>query len=443
MTAALREPLDLLPLADLTVPPTWTPTARPSLRLPAGTRSVEVANTLARVRPYFERLGVGHVRIDVNEDLGVPIFWAYQRQKLQRGYGQREWNFGGKGATEELATASVMMESLERVFGSRLHHPELVRAHLRDVERQAVHPEDLAIPKGSFDASKLQEWGWARSLMSGQTRLVHANFLLTPYVATVGDDLFEAEFNGLASGNNLEEAVLHALYELIERDAWVLAHHRKLSDVRLLSRDSIVDARSIAVLDALEARGARVALFDLTRDRDVALRQGARMPITVGVTVFDDGFFAPVAPMASGTSYDPDIALFRALTEVCQWRANLIFLRDELPRVTRGRRSAQRRARFLAERDLAVVDIAELRAPGSAEAMSIQAQIDVTLGALRAIGADVYMAHVASIPGVLDVVKLVTGGLQVLTSGVDYLDDGETDKTLSRRATRRLAVEES
>src|SRR5262249_44766712 len=117
----------LLPEADLTRPPVWRPTDPPSIGLPGGTRSTDPRDTIERVRPLFDDLGVEHFRIDVNEPFGVPIYWAYQVQKFHRGYGQREWNFGGKGLTEDLAFASMVMESCERIYGSRIHHPELVR----------------------------------------------------------------------------------------------------------------------------------------------------------------------------------------------------------------------------------------------------------------------------------------------------------------------------
>src|SRR5512133_2140871 len=39
--------------------------------------------------------------------------------------------------------------------------------------------------------------------------------------------LMRSNTNGLASGNNMEEAVLHGLCEVIERDAWSLCEGRR------------------------------------------------------------------------------------------------------------------------------------------------------------------------------------------------------------------------
>ena len=56
---------------------------------------------------------------------------------------------------------------------------------------------------------------------------VPASAVFHPYVSRLDLALFRTSTNGLASGNNLEEAVLHGLLEVVERDAWSLAEGRR------------------------------------------------------------------------------------------------------------------------------------------------------------------------------------------------------------------------
>ena len=48
-----------------------------------------------------------------------------------------------------------------------------------------------------------------------------------PYESSKDLQLFRSNTNGLASGNNLEEAILHAMCEVIERDAWSICEAKR------------------------------------------------------------------------------------------------------------------------------------------------------------------------------------------------------------------------
>ena len=65
------------------------------------------------------------------------------------------------------------------------------------------------------------EWSKSIDLISNREYYIPTNAIYHPYISK--DDsqsLFKSNTNGLASGNILEEAILHGIFEVIERDAW-------------------------------------------------------------------------------------------------------------------------------------------------------------------------------------------------------------------------------
>jgi YcaO-like protein with predicted kinase domain len=127
------------------------------------------------------------------------------------------------------------------------------------------------------------------------------------------------ETNGLAAGNSHTEAVVHALYEVIERDA---AAHERFSRlyadpaVTPASRRVAVDtlpARPRALVAAVRDRGMDVAINDLTHDMEVP---------TFRVTLADRSFPGREGHIwrfeGLGCDLDSERAVTRAISEAAQ-----------------------------------------------------------------------------------------------------------------------------
>ena len=140
--------------------------------------------------------------------------------------------------------------------------------------------------------------------------------------------LFETSSNGLASGNTRAEARLHAMYELIERDA--ICALSEGGRVRLRDRGQRIDPDSVAfplarlILDYWAAEGAWVVLMALPA------------PVAVSViwaVLVSERSLSPRTFMSvgSGAHVNPEVALARALTEAAQTRlAKIHGARDDL-----------------------------------------------------------------------------------------------------------------
>ncbi|MGY8685469.1 YcaO-like family protein [Bradyrhizobium sp. UFLA05-153] len=405
---------------DLTVAPEFDLGADRILTYQSGLRCRPVAEMRRIAERYFAPLGIDFERIDVNEPVGIPIFWGWHRRDWLFQRPQQEWNFGGKGLDEDQAMVSLMMESLERRQASRLEHPVLVEADARELGALVVPAETLALAT----LAGVREWGWARSLMDGCARLVPANALLTPYDPFCGRKLFQAEFNGLASGATAAEAILHGLFELIERDV-VMRFQAQRWPVRRLHASDLENGNARAALERLTRHGVAWRLYHLGRAQGVHVFAGLSFDLSLTPV--------SVPPLASGAHADAGIAATRCVTEIVQARANTLFLRETEPAAADAKRNAR-----LAERYLRFLGVAEMPPVATPAAPLDIAQLLLdTLAALQRVGGHVYAARLGKAPEGLEVIKLVAAGLQPVSGAVTTI--AKVDKgLLSDRRTARL-----
>lgn len=115
--------------------------------------------------------------------------------------------------------------------------------------------------------------------------------------------------NGCASGSCPEEALLHGMLELVERDAFLLAWY---GSARLAEIDpaSCRDERVHFMLDRVDLLGYDVRLFDTRADLPV--------PVVTAVAVKRDGGLGRLC-FAAGASLDPDDAVRAALCETASY----------------------------------------------------------------------------------------------------------------------------
>ncbi len=124
----------------------------------------------------------------------------------------------GKGVTPKAARVSAVMEALERASGEVPNGPTC-RASFNELSRSdvsVVDPRLCALPDDNqFDPAT--QIGWVLGYHLTEHTQV---WLPTDLVASPPSDglILQPDTNGLASGNTLAEAVLHALCEIIERD---------------------------------------------------------------------------------------------------------------------------------------------------------------------------------------------------------------------------------
>ena len=185
-------------------------------------RAVPSEETCARASIAAAALGVTRLgNITGLDRLGLPVYTAVVPRS-----DDSISVYNGKGVRPEDAKAGALMEAIERQTALNRDLPA-IEASLNDLRRGA---RAVAEP-GSFNHRLCEDysddrpylWTEAYDLIGREPVLVPAGLAGygPKYAANSPFDVNSS--NGLASGNCFEEAVCHALCELIERDAMTLA----------------------------------------------------------------------------------------------------------------------------------------------------------------------------------------------------------------------------
>lgn len=307
--------------------------------LPCGTshRSVPAADAVATVWPLRHRLGISRVTALTPLDVvGIPVF-SVTRPQARTG---QITLCQGKGNTPVEALASALFEAVERHCGS-LARPTLTArpTELRAAGRTHLTAADLGLTDPVPDQPI--EWIQGRDSRTGSPVLLPAAEVIFPYTAPPGClRPVRPSTTGLASGATLSEAVLHALYEVVERDATSRYLHG--GPGRLVALDTVTGSAETELLRKYARAEIDTVVIDLTHTTVLP---------TFAVFLSDPGAAqAHLAVSGFGTHPDAGVALRRALTEAAQARATAIQgSREDLDRVAEIYRAdpAEQRAAFL------------------------------------------------------------------------------------------------
>ena len=284
-----------------------------------GTQRVyDEATTLENTKGQIKKIGVTRIADITNLDrLGVPIFSAIRPSAAPGAISI----YSGKGSTEQRARISAIMESFERCLAERpglnaniagdISASALVESYLNARENFSVlDPNDLLLSQ-PYNPSSLLEWVEAYDLLNKEEVFVSANAVYHPYDSPGQcQKLFLSNTNGLASGNVLEEAILHGLLEVIERDAISAAQFtRNLGkEIVLTEEDGYVYELARKFKDV----GIELKIWLVPTDTGIPTIIAA----TDDVKLKDPALLV----MGAGSHLKPEIAVARAITEAAQSR---------------------------------------------------------------------------------------------------------------------------
>jgi thioglycine synthase len=330
------------------------------------TRVAPALETLQRITPLCRKIGVTRIADITSMDrLGISNYAA-----ILPGTEDTIWVYGGKGATSLDAKISAMMEAIERYYsmgsnykGTVIHgnFSELVKSY-----DKVLHSSEVVEPVNqNFNYGKdIMEYLPGFDLMTNETVLVPAEIALYRYSPKrpFKKAFLLSHTNGLASGLFLEEAIAHALSEVIERDAVSLADlvassipYTVLHEIdRVLEQQYHIDPialeerfvddssfhEDVDISEAANGFQFLKAVLEKFREAKIPLlvknitQDDLPIPTFVASSIewitHDYAYFA----RGYGTNPDAKIALIRAITEMSQTRvANIQGARDDLRRM--------------------------------------------------------------------------------------------------------------
>lgn len=290
-------------------------------------RITSASDTFARAESIAQTLGVTRLaNITGLDRIGIPTYSAIvpRSDDLISVY-------TGKGMRSIDAKVGALMEAIERqvILRTRLPFVQGSYRQLR-VVRNIVDPASLNEPlQADYSETGTYSWVFGSDIVSGEQVLVPAKFAGYIWADVPHPSCFsESSTNGVASGNCREEAICHALCELIERDSWSLAElgaHFLPCARRAFASGSFFEAGpdDFEMFPALELTDEplldlfhRASLFPVLHD----ITSELGIP-TVFAAVPDD--YLPGFPMVHcglGAHPDARVAARRALAEAAQSR---------------------------------------------------------------------------------------------------------------------------
>jgi len=363
-------------------------------------RAVPLQETLARIEPKVPAAGITRVADITSLDrIGIPVFSCIRPTAMDGAITV----YNGKGATVEESRISAIMEGIER-YSAEVHDRDLRVALYQELEGRepVVNPQDLILPEGAL-TDRFMSWCEGYDIVNNKTLWVPAYAVFHP-VPPRQRGLFRTNTNGLASGNTLEEAIFHALSEVIERDAWSLVETtRDTGPVVVGIDDPVIRDMQKKFADAQ----VEVKVRDITSD----------IGIPTIAAVADDVLLKDpsLLTIGIGTHTSARIAVMRALTEVAQSRLTQIHgAREDTTLAEMRKRMGYDRAKRINRywyRDNGTVDYADIP---SSDTDDFQKDIQNIIDALGKKGLDrVIVVDLTREEIGIPVVRVIVPGLEV------------------------------
>ncbi len=324
-----------------------------------GTSRIQpVEETLKKVNPLVKQIGITRVADITDMDrLRIPNYSA-----VLPGTEDYIWVYSGKGPTKNHAKASVIMESIERFSSLPANYEgKILTGKYKELSKSYdVLKYDEVIEPLSFQLTEEMNMDYCigYDLISQKDILIPSSlaiFRYNPNPPSINPYSF-FHTNGLASGNVMEEAICHALCEVIERDAVSIAefsssafqyHLLKTIEngflnngilIRSLESKNFIDDNTVYSdidLNGLDYPPVKKIVREFhkcqisLKVKDITTEIG--IPTFIASSVewvnHDYGYLVE----GHGTHPDSRIALMRAITEVSQSRAaNIQGSRDDL-----------------------------------------------------------------------------------------------------------------
>ena len=225
----------------------------------------------------------------------------------------------GKGVSPIQAQVSITMEAIERYCSEfrEEYLDKLVRGSYNHLKSKfnVLDPRGMILSGLSdYDHDLEINWTWGYDLSKEEEILVPACAVYHPF----HEDqvlMMNTHTNGIAAGNTMEEAVIHGLAELIERDAWSIAQYTQHFHDAIFIEDDRENEFIIGIFEKFEKAGIEVVAKDLTTDVGMPVVAAFSRDLLHRTMETIDGF---------GAHLDPKVATVRALLEIATTRALFI-----------------------------------------------------------------------------------------------------------------------
>jgi ribosomal protein S12 methylthiotransferase accessory factor len=228
----------------------------------------------------------------------------------------------GKGLTDEDAMRAAFGEAIEHYCAAQVNEDTSRMAKWADLGAPGISPPEFVLyseaqyAQKDFSHHRWQEddvvtWSPVRELPGDREILAPTSLVfLTSSMARAEDQFTFSTSNGLAAGPTLEFAILNGLYELVERDGFLITWMNKLPAPQV--DFSGIGGLAESIKTHYDTYGTELRVFNVSTD----------LPIYVMMCIaLDKKGGGPAAMVGLGCNLDPRVALLKSVLEVCQMHA--------------------------------------------------------------------------------------------------------------------------
>lgn len=257
------------------------------------------------------------LRVDGIDCLGIPVYFSFSK-KIDSDDIDYEFTHAGKGISPEEAECSAIFEAIER-YSAKMDGREIFKVGKENDINDAMSLKKFVVGDNIKQTENLVlEWTDVFEIENNHIRYVPANYVYFPYrpQSEKVKIVLPHDTNGLAAGNTITEAIIHAIYEVVEKDAFCIFWNNndiyQNVDITEFRNKKLCD-----LVDKLHENRIEFVIKDMTTD----------IGIPAYVALLDcRSKEQPAFVYGSGAHLDPEVAILRALTEAIQLRVSQMIL---------------------------------------------------------------------------------------------------------------------
>ncbi len=239
--------------------------------------------------------------------LDFKMFFA----KPYKDANKHNWSSCGRSYDADIAEEKAKAECVEWYSFSRSSEHPLVSASYNELQENAVDPKLIAAylpnqykltPIQKFNNNEDYQWCPVQEMFSGKRNLMLADFIYYPYSPKGKHRYFYANSSGSSAHTSLENALEHAILELIEREAFIVTWVNRIKR-KQIKKNSLTE-KLIKRINYLEHLDFDVRIVNITYDLT---------PVVMVIAKNDE---VPYFSCAAASSYYPADAVEKAMMEL-------------------------------------------------------------------------------------------------------------------------------